>query len=118
MANERYVIEQLSEHLFVVGQAPSPEMPPTADGNLYLIVGDEGCSRWTPGRPLASRSYRPPRPALALPSYRYATFCSLMSIGTMLGAWRSSACGGQRGLLSAGGGGTARVDRPVTRHNP
>lgn len=42
MANERYVIEQLSEHLFVVGQAPSPEMPPTADGNLYLIVGDEG----------------------------------------------------------------------------
>jgi len=41
VANERYIIEQLSEHLFVVGQAPTPSMPPTADGNLYLIAGEE-----------------------------------------------------------------------------
>lgn len=41
MANERYIVEQLSEHLYVVGQAPTPSMPPTADGNLYLIVGQE-----------------------------------------------------------------------------
>jgi len=42
MANERYIVEQLSEHLIVVGQAVTPSMPPTADGNLYLIAGPDG----------------------------------------------------------------------------
>lgn len=42
MANERYIVEQLSEHLIVVGQAVTPAMPPTADCNLYLIAGQEG----------------------------------------------------------------------------
>lgn len=41
MSNERYIVEQLSDHLFVVGQAPTPSLPPTSDGNLYLVVGEE-----------------------------------------------------------------------------
>jgi len=42
MSNERYIIEQLSEHLYVVGQAPTPSMPPTTDCNIYLVVGETG----------------------------------------------------------------------------
>lgn len=41
MPNERYFIEQLSPHLYAIGQAPTPSMPPTSDGNIYLITGQD-----------------------------------------------------------------------------